>query len=169
MKSYSVNLRERLVAGRQRGQSAEELSRLFGVSKRSVERYWKRLTQERTVEAKARGGYRRSKLEEHDERLRQWIGEEPDLTLGELRSRLLAQLAISFGATALWHRLEKLGLTFTKTLHAGEQNRPDLQEARERWRAQQAWRAGHHFVLLNETGLNFKVTRVYGRARRGEC
>lgn len=114
MKSYSMDLRERLVAGRQRGQSAEELSRLFGLSKRSVERYWKRLTQEGTVAAKARGGYRRSKLEEHDQQLRQWIGEEPDLTLGELRSRLLAELAIAIGTTALWHRLEKLGLTFKK-------------------------------------------------------
>ena len=106
MKSYSMDLRERLVAGRQRGQSACELSRLFGLSKRSVERYWKRLTEEGTLKAKARGGYRRSKLEEHDEQLRQWIGEDPDLTLGELRSRLLAQLAISIGTTALWHRLE---------------------------------------------------------------
>jgi transposase len=114
MKSYSMDLRERLVAGRQRGQSADELSRLFGVSKRSVERYWKRLTQEGTLQVRQRGGYRRSKLEGHDERLRQWIGEEPDLTLEQLRNRLLGQLDIAIGTTALWHRLEKLGLTFKK-------------------------------------------------------
>ncbi len=114
MKSYSMDLRERLVAGRQRGQSADELSRIFGLSKRSVERYWKRLKEEGTVEAKARGGYRRSRLEDHDGQLRQWIDEAPDLTLAELRSRLFAELAISIGTTALWHRLEKLGLTFKK-------------------------------------------------------
>jgi len=102
------------VAGRQRGQSADELSRLYGVSKRSVERYWKRLMQEGTVEAKARGGYRRSRLEGLDQRLRLWIGEEPDLTLEQLRARLLDELVIAIGPTALWHRLEKLGLTFKK-------------------------------------------------------
>jgi transposase len=114
MKSYSIDLRERLVAGRQRGQSAEELSRVFGVSKRSVERYLKRHVQEGTLAAKARGGYRRSRLEGHDALLHQWIEEQPDLSLEQLRERLLAQLGIAIGTTALWHRLEKLGLSYKK-------------------------------------------------------
>jgi transposase len=114
VKSYSIDLRERLVAGRRRGQSAEELARVFGVSKRSVERYWKRQVQEGTLEAKARGGYRRSRLEGHDELLRQWIQQQPDLSLEQLRERLLAQLDIPIGTTALWHRLEKLGLSYKK-------------------------------------------------------
>lgn len=114
MKSYSVDLRERLVAGRQRGQSAEELARVFGVSKRSVERYFKRHQEEATLEAKARGGYRRSRLEEHDELLRQWIEEQPDLSLEQMGQRLLQQLGVSIGTTALWHRLDKLGLSYKK-------------------------------------------------------
>lgn len=114
MKSYSIDLRERLVAGRQRGQSADELSRLFGVSKRSVERYWKRRQQDSTIEPKARGGYRRSCLEGHDEVLRQWIDQEPDLSLLQMRERLLEQFGILIGTTALWHRLEKLELSYKK-------------------------------------------------------
>jgi transposase len=114
MKSYSLDLRERLVAGRQRGQSAEELARLFGVSKRSVERYCKRQLQEGTLEAKPRGGYRRSRLEGQDELLHQWIAQQPDLSLEQLRERLLTQLGIGIGSTALWHRLEKLGLSYKK-------------------------------------------------------
>lgn len=114
MKSYSMDLRERLVAGRRRGQSADELSRLFGVSKRSVERYWKRQQQEATLEPKARGGYRRSCLEGYDEVLRQWIDQEPELSLGQMRERLLEQFGIRIGTTALWHRLEKLELSYKK-------------------------------------------------------
>ncbi len=114
MKSYSLDLRRRLVAGRRRGQSAEELARLFGVSKRSVERFWKRQVQEGTLEPKARGGYRRSRLEGHDELLRRWISRQPDLSLEELRGRLREQLDIGIGVTALWHRLEKLGLSYKK-------------------------------------------------------
>lgn len=114
MKSYSLDLRKRLVAGRRRGQSAEELARLFGVSKRSVERFWKRYEQEGALEPKQRGGYRRSCLEGHDERLRQWIAQQPDLSLEEMRGRLAKQLDIRIGPTALWHRLEKLGLSYKK-------------------------------------------------------
>lgn len=114
MKSYSIDLRERLVAGRQRGQSALELSRLFGVSKRSVERYWRRHQEEATVQPKARGGYRRSRLADHDGLLRQWIDQEPDLSLAQMRERLLEQLDIRIGTTALWHRLEKLQLSYKK-------------------------------------------------------
>lgn len=97
MKSYSLDLRKRLVAGRRRGQSAEELARLFGVSKRSVERFWKRYEQEGALEPKQRGGYCRSCLEGHDERLRQWIAQQPDLSLEEMRGRLAKQLDIRIG------------------------------------------------------------------------
>jgi transposase len=114
MKSYSMDLRKRLVAGRQRGKSAEELARLFGVSKRSVERFWKRHLQDGSVEPKQRGGYRRSRLEGHDELLHQWISQQPDLSLEEVCERLLKQLDIRIGTTALWHRLEKLGLSYKK-------------------------------------------------------
>jgi len=114
MKSFSMDLRKRLVAGRLRGQRAEELAKLFGVSKRSVERFWKRHVQEGTVEPKRRGGYRRSRLEGHDGLLQQWISQQPDLSLEEMCERLSRQLDISIGITALWHRLEKLGLSYKK-------------------------------------------------------
>ena len=114
MKSYSLDLRKRLVAGRRRGQSAEELARLFGVSKRSVERFWKRHVEEGTMEPRQRGGYRRSCLEGHDELLRQWISQQPDLSLEEMRERFDKQWGIRIGTTALWHRLEKLGLSYKK-------------------------------------------------------
>lgn len=114
MRSYSMDLRERLVAGRQRGQSAAELASLFSLSKRTVERYWSRQQQAGTVSPKQRGGYRRSRLAAHDEHLRNWITLQPDVTLEEIRARLERELGVSIGLTALWHRLEKLGLSYKK-------------------------------------------------------
>lgn len=114
MKSYSNDLRERLVAGRERGDSAAELARAFGVSKRSVERYWSRQKQTGSSAPKQRGGYRRSVLEGHDARLRRWIQKEPGLTLAELQERVRRELDIELGSTALWHRLERLGLSYKK-------------------------------------------------------
>lgn len=114
MKSYSMDLRERLVAGRARGQSAEELARQFKVSKRSVERYWSRQQEMGSPAAKQRGGYRRSRLAGHEETLRAWIAEQNDLTLVELQQRLRRELAIELSVTALWNRLQHLGLSFKK-------------------------------------------------------
>ena len=114
MKSYSNDLRERIVAARADGHSAEELARRFALSKRSVERYWQRQQETGSVAPKRRGGYRRSLLEGHDGQLRRWIKAEPGLTLAELRARLQKKLHIELGTTALWHRLEHLGLSYKK-------------------------------------------------------
>lgn len=114
MKSYSNDLRERIVKWRQEGESAQEVAKRFGVSKRSVERYWKIHQETGAVTPKQRGGYRRSVLESHDARLRRWIQAEPGLTLAQMLARLRAQCGIDLGTTALWHRLEKLGLSFKK-------------------------------------------------------
>ncbi len=114
MRTYSEDLRIRIVAARERGQSAAEISRLFAVSKRSVERYWRQYQSTGQVKARRRGGYRRSRLEPHDATLRRWIKTQADLTLAELRARIKGELGIGLGTTALWHRLERLGLSYKK-------------------------------------------------------
>jgi transposase len=114
MQTYSTDLRERVVAARAQGQSAAETARLFKISKRSVERYCKLQESTGSLRPKQRGGYRRSRLEKHDQTLRRWIQEQPDLTLAELQQRLVRKLKISLGITALWHRLEQLGLSYKK-------------------------------------------------------
>ena len=114
MRTYSCDLRERIVAAREQGHSTAEVVRLFRVSKASVERYWSQYQRTGKVEPRQRGGYRHSCLEGHDGRLRAWIGEKKDLTLAELRERILRDLGIKVGNTALWHRLERLGLSYKK-------------------------------------------------------
>ena len=114
MRTYSRDLRERIVAGRERGHSAQETARLFKVSKRSVERYWKQYLSTGHLDPKQRGGCRRSRLEKHDETLRRWIRQEADLTLAQLQRRIARDLKVRLGITALWHRLEHLGLSYKK-------------------------------------------------------
>ena len=114
MKTYSIDLRKRIVAARAKGHSVIELARLFGISKSTVERYWKQQMAVGSVHPKQRGGYRRSALEGYDETLRRWIAETPDLTLRELQERLCNDLGIELRQTALWHRLERLGLSYKK-------------------------------------------------------
>ncbi len=114
MRPLSQDLRERIIAARERGEGTGEVSQRYGVSRKSVERFWNQHGRTGKCQPKKIGGYRRSRLEKHDRKLKQWIGGQPDLTLSELQQRCVEQLKVSIGTTALWHRLERLGLSYKK-------------------------------------------------------
>jgi transposase len=114
VRPLSQDLRQRIIAARERGEGTGDVCRRFGVSRKSVERFWKQHRLTGACQPKKIGGYRRSRLEKHDRTLRRWIRAQSDLTLGELRQRCLDQLNLVIGTTALWHRLEQLGLTYKK-------------------------------------------------------
>lgn len=109
-----MDLRERIVAGRKEGQSAQALAKRFKVCKRSVERFWKRYSEEGQVGCRQRGGYRKSRLCGHEKELRQWIKQEPDLTLPELSERCQHKLKVQICPSHLSRCLAKLGLSFKK-------------------------------------------------------
>jgi len=112
--TYHLQLRERMIAARKNGRSAQETARWFQVSVRTVERYWKQYQQTGSVEPKQRGGYRRSRLTGHELTLQKWISKQPDLTLKEMQRRCKDVLGIRIGINALWHQLDRLGLSFKK-------------------------------------------------------
>ncbi len=114
MKAYALDLRERVLRARRQGHSAHEVAKQFSLSKRSVERYWRRYQDTGQATAGKMGGHRTSRLAAHDTTLRAWIAQRPDLTLGELQQRCRQELQVRLGITALWHRLERLGLSYKK-------------------------------------------------------
>ena len=105
------------------------------------------------------------KLAEHSERLAQLVREKPDATLKELRE----QLGTSASVTTLWRALWALRLTFKKkSLHAAEQDRPDVQAERARWQAEMLGFDPQHLVFIDETWATTNMCRRYGRSPRGE-
>ena len=54
-----------------------------------------------------------------------------------------------------------------KTVHAPEQERPDVAEARTAWRCNQASLDPSRLVFIDETGTSTKMARNYGRSMRG--
>jgi transposase len=59
------------------------------------------------------GGYRRSRLADKEALLRDWIKAQPDLTLAEMCERL-AEQGVAIKVPALWHQLNKWGLSLKK-------------------------------------------------------
>lgn len=52
-------------------------------------------------------------------------------------------------------------------MHAAEQERPDVAEARAIWKAGQKSLDPAKLVFIDETGTSTKMARLYGRAKRG--
>jgi transposase len=114
MRPLSEDLRQRIIRARKKGEGVGEVCRRFGVSRSSVERFWKQHVKTGQCCPKKIGGYRRSRLEKHDRLLRRWLTEQVDLTLRQLQQRCQERLQIQIGTNALWHRIDRLGLSYKK-------------------------------------------------------
>ncbi len=60
-----------------------------------------------------------------------------------------------------------MGSASKKTLHAAERDRPDVAEARQKWKAEQPSLDVTRLVFIDETGTNTKMVRARGRCARG--
>jgi len=78
---------------------------------------------------------------------RRWGQGEPWRALGVFRARR--------------HNVQK------KTLHASEQDRPDIARRRERWKKYQGRLDAKHLVFIDETWAKTNMTRRHGRCARG--
>ena len=126
MRSYSQDLRERVLWALSRGEGPTAIARRLEVS-----RVWVYQVRDRERNTGRRssfqiGGHRRSRIADMESVLRAWIEAEPDLALAELCERLAGQ-GIAMKTGALWHQLNKWNLTFKKN--------PARQRARTRGRA----------------------------------
>lgn len=114
-RAYSQDLRSRVLAASDKGQSARTVAALFDVSVSYVLRARQRRSRTGEIRAlKARQTQVR-RLAIHGAALREKIASRTDLTLVELCAWLRTDRAVSVGTTALWRELRRLGLTLKKS------------------------------------------------------
>lgn len=147
----SKDLRQRVIEAVASGASRRQAARRFGVSASAAVRWLAAWHAEGRVAPLAMGGDRRSSLDRHRELLLEMIAARPDTTLDEMRAMLATQgIITSHGA--LWRFFAKEGLSFKKkTVHASEQERPDVKKAREAWLEGQVELASGKLVFIDET------------------
>jgi len=127
-------------------------------------RRWRRTG---NVEAKSQKGRSRSPLTAHTEWLLSWVGERADLTLEEIHL-LLDERGVRVAVSSIWRFFAGHGISFkSKTVHAAEQQRPDVAAARQVWHSLQPQLDPWRLVLIDETGNATNMARRYGRCRRG--
>jgi len=112
---YSADLRNRVIAAVDGGQGAYSVATIFSVSVSYIYKALgrRRATGEETARAAGRGPS--PKLAAYDVALRARVAEEPDITLAELQSWLLAEHAMKVSVGCLWKQLRRLGLTLKKS------------------------------------------------------
>jgi transposase len=116
--ALSDDLRERLVAAVEAGQSRRAAGERFGVSAASAVRWMQRYRDTGSFSAKPSGGDRRSeRIEAHADFILAAIGEQPDITLGELRAKLTEERGETFGTTTIWRFFDRRKITFKKSPH----------------------------------------------------
>ena len=126
MQAYSQDLRDRVLRALERGERPTAIAQRFEVSRMWVHRVRKRWQKSGLRGSLQMGGYRRSRLAALEPLVRGWIEQAPDLTLAATCARL-AEQGVTMRVPALWHQLDRWGLTFKKN--------PARQRARARRRA----------------------------------
>ena len=111
---YSVDLRERVVHAVEAGASCRSTAATFEVSVSFVIKLMQRWRRLGSVVPDRYGGWKRSALADHAERVRELLRVEPDLTIAELRSRL-ASAGIHASPAAISRFLSTAGLTRKKS------------------------------------------------------
>src|SRR5260370_36360051 len=166
-KPYSDDLRERVVAAIEAGYTREEVAELYNMAWSTVGDFIKRKRETGSVSPGKFGGYKTFTLEPHTDRVKELVAEQPDSTLAELQVRL-AKEKVKVSQSGISRFLHHINLTFKKSLHAAEQDRPDVAAARKALRKEQKILDPKQLVFIDETAATTKMTRLYGRAPRGK-
>ena len=164
-KSYSGDLRERVIEAVEGGASRRETAERFEVSVSSAVKWLQRWQESKSAVPKPRGGSV-SPLEEFAEQILDLIAQQPDLTLVETVAELRKR-RIRTSRSSLWRFLDRHGITLKKSLQAAERQRADVARARRRWIREQGMLDSTRLVFIDETAVSTNLARVWGRAPRG--
>ena len=112
MRALSMDLRERIVEAVLDGnESMSRIAKRFGVSQKTVEKFkyqWRDLG---TIEPQThKAGRKPAFSDKQRQNLKQLVGDNPGITLEELRSKLRMKCSL----TTIWNELRRLGYTHKK-------------------------------------------------------
>lgn len=169
MKSRDIDLRNQIVKARQGGMGHGPISRLFGVSLKTIGRYCKAFAEKGHCRPGKQGGNLKPRLDPHKDVVLGWIKERNDLSLGELSQKCKDVLGVVISPSGVDATLSRWKITYKKkVVHATEQTRPDVAAGRRELEADQPKMDPARIFCVDECGMNTKMTPTYGRAPASE-
>lgn len=110
MQPYSMDLRTRVLADCDAGMRTSAVAQKYTVSTAWVRRLKQRRRQTGEIQPRRGRPGPRPKLIPHEDRLRDLVHAEPDLSAAEYRDRL----GFACSVLTVWRALRRMGLTFKK-------------------------------------------------------
>ena len=139
------------------------VAKLYGVDISTFQRWLQRYRQSGHSAPLPRGHNPPALNDAQMEQLDALVQQTPDATLEQLRETMDLNCCL----VAVHNALKRLGYHLKKTLRASEQDRVDVKERRQTWRAKQGTLDLQHLVFLDESGAKTNMTRLRGRAKGG--
>jgi transposase len=165
MGPYSMDLRQRVATAVDKHEgSLRAVGRRFCVSLSFVARLLRLQRQTGSLVPRPPSPGRPPALDvAGQQRLREQVKKQPDATLSELAQSL------GCGLMAVWRTLRKLKISRKKkTLRAKQRDDPEVQKKRQAFLEQMAAIDPGRVVFVDECGGRTDMTRLYGRAPKGE-
>ena len=113
-KAYSIDLRERVVARVEAGESVRSVGKLFAVSVSCVVKWSQLRRRTGSVAPGRQGNHRRPVLLPHRDWIKARFEAEPHLTLRGLQAELFERFGVKIDYRAVWNFVRKEGLSFKK-------------------------------------------------------
>jgi transposase len=116
VKPYSQDLRERIIDAIETKEATQhEVAQRFSVSLSFVEKLLHRWRTSGTYTAQPHAGGQRRHLTDHAETLRREVDQQPDVTLSELRDRVVAAKGPRVSPATICRELQRLQLPLKKS------------------------------------------------------
>src|ERR1035437_5697312 len=153
-KTYSNDLRRKLLEAYDRGEgSLRELAERFGVSSPYAWRISAQRKRTGQVErAEQRHGPESKVTPGVEQQLRNWVRQQPDLTLAEIQEHLWETARLPVSLARLWQVLRRLQLRLKKNRsmprNVSVRQRPSGQRFGERT----LWLSGHELMVSTRSG-----------------
>ncbi len=112
--SFGADLRWRVIAAISEGLSTRKAAARFSIGVSTAGEWFRRYRDDGETTARKQGQPPGSKLDDHEAFILDLVEEAPDITLGEIAERLLAERCVSAVASTVWAFFDKRSITFKK-------------------------------------------------------
>jgi transposase len=111
---FSTDLRGRVIAVISEGLSTRKAATRFGVGVSTAGTWYRRYRDNGETAARKQGQPPGSKLDAHEAFILGLVDDRPDISLGEIAERLLADCGVSVVPSTVWVFFNKRGITYKK-------------------------------------------------------
>lgn len=112
--SFSTDLRGRVIAVISEGLSTRKAAARFGVGVSTAGTWYRRYRDDGETSARKQGQPAGSKLDAHEAFILGLVEDKPDISLGEIAEKLLAERGVSVVLSTVWVFFNKRGITYKK-------------------------------------------------------